>query len=308
MTLQTQNLVKKKVKLTQHKNYSPVLSETVVSNTSAFPMAPFKGTKRHLQKSEENGDTLKTGGKRKADLNDEMYLIKDKQLKFDPSRVMFKLEQFSDVWNDCPDIENPKSGFEIVPNRSNEVKNFSKDKSLKESGKSSKTMYTSEQSTSGKNDKSQRLSYKLNREIVNQDEKMSLNKNSKLEVTKNTIDKVRDNVNEEGLTTSGRYDSKLAEMKRKKAVQEQSQLHADQKNIVKKALSNMDGKQQINKKIVFSDAEEVEEYPKEKSVKSDQTKTKKLFEDDDSSDADLELKINRQFEGKKGKKVVLQLY
>ncbi|XP_054290651.1 probable RNA-binding protein CG14230 [Macrosteles quadrilineatus] len=264
--------------------------KSIVQNINGFPMKPFKGTKFHLGDG-QNTDlpTLKKRPKAGIDPSTESQMKKAKI--DDPLNVMTKLEEFSDVWNDCPDVENPKSDFEIVPSGKNVDKNLNRENKYEKKMKNFEGFKTSKWSD--------RSEAKQNAHMRDEDGHNNFH-NLKNKVETNKIAAKEEVAVVENHTKSEKYDSKIAEMKRKKAVQEQSQLHADQKNIIKKALSTL-GKEQVNKKIVFSDAEESE--PKV----SLEGKTNKLFEDDDSAseqEVDFKLKVNTQFEGKKGHKLM----
>lgn len=203
-------------------------NKSIVPNITGFPMQPFKGTKFHLGDG-QNTD-LPTSRKRpKAGIDPSTESQMKKAKIDDPLNVMSKLEEFSDVWNDCPDVENPKSDFEIVPSGKNVDKKFNRENKYEKKMKNFEAFKTLKWS-----DRSEAKQTHVRDEDGHNNFHHSKNK---VEINKIAVKEEFSVV--ENHTKSEQYDSKIAEMKRKKAVQEQSQLHADQKNIIKKALSSL---------------------------------------------------------------------
>ncbi|XP_046662269.1 probable RNA-binding protein CG14230 [Homalodisca vitripennis] len=274
--------------------------KSMISKKSTQPIKSLKQTERDVQ------NKLKLKDK-KRHIDNSSEDSKNKQSKYDPTELMNKLEEFSNVWNDYPTVntENNVSGHWFKGNVDRQVRNSSEEneKKIRENFKTHKDKSysqilferkkTNEGNVRHPNSKNDNIrQYSPENKTKDSEEREKDESSSVAQVDKNSIEK---------------YDSKLADLKRKKAVQEQRQLLIEKKNIIKQALS-MDGKNKINKKIIFNDPEESEERHQQQknNFEPDENKTKgrqKLFEDDDS-EFESDFKLNHQFEGKKGQKLL----
>lgn len=147
---------------------------------------------------------------------------------------MSKLEQFSDVWNDYPVVKNPKENFESwystnpkpqISNKMEETdKMYSKTKNKNEFDSVSNNGMFSRKESKNKDKSLQRLENETNKH-KSQEENLKKSK-----VFNYSANSQQDTTN---------HDSNISDLKRKKAVQEHNQIHDNQKNIIKQALSSM---------------------------------------------------------------------
>ncbi|XP_045452292.1 nucleolar protein 8 [Melitaea cinxia] len=95
-----------------------------------------------------------------------------------------------------------------------------------------------------------------------------------------------------------------SDKKRLESMKKKRQEFNEKKNIIKSGLISIDKKP--NKKVIFSDTEEDSSIQNNVTTNGDsmiEIKNKNLFEDDDS-DEEINFEIKKQFEGKKGQKVL----
>lgn len=113
------------------------------------------------------------------------------------------------------------------------------------------------------------------------------------------------NNTDKGKDTFENYSKKQnSDKKRLESMKKKRQEFNEKKNIIKSGLISIDKKP--NKKVIFSDTEEDSSMQNNFTTNGDsviEIKNKNLFEDDDS-DEEINFEIKKQFEGKKGQKVL----
>lgn len=195
-------------------------------------MIPFKGTKWNYSSSNKSSlppsltDTHNysdlMGSKRKA----------DKMKDIESSDLMHKLEKFSDVWNDCPNVDNPILRYDY---KSKEERRSYYDNKVSENKLVSKTTYSSEVTDQLNSHSEERKKSRRNDKQIT----LNLNQPNNFHLNKANIDVPENDSSKPSPSNDGEYHAKKADLKRKKAVLKQQQLHVDQKNTIKQALSSL---------------------------------------------------------------------
>lgn len=194
-------------------------------------MIPFKGTKWNYSSSNET--SIPPSLRNTVDNSGLMERKASKMIPIEPLDLMNKLEKFSDVWNDCPTIDNSVRQNDY---RSEDKRRSYNDYNVSEANNKiiHNTSYPlikadqlnlngEERKKNKKDDKNSRLN----------------NQTSRFPSTKTNQPVLENDSSKPTPSKSGKYDAKKADLKRKKAVLEQQQLHVDQKNIIKQALSSL---------------------------------------------------------------------
>lgn len=203
-----------------------------------LPLKRFKGTKwngNEVNRTETKEKIQNKHMKRKGvvDFTDESDSSKIQS--HESYGFMSKLEQFSDVWNDYPAVKNPKENFESwnsknanpqMGNKMEEIDNkiYSKTKSKNEFDRASNNGMFSRNVSKNKDKSLRQLENETNKH-KSQEENLKESKECNY-----PLNSQQDTKN---------HDSNISDLKRKKAVQEHSQIHDNQKNIIKQALSSM---------------------------------------------------------------------
>lgn len=212
-----------------------VLPSKDLNDENDLPLKRFKGTKWNgdeVNQTERKDKMQNKHIKRKGVLDLTEECDSNKTKSHESYGFMSKLEQFSDVWNDCPAVQNPKENVESwysktsKPQLGDEINNkmYGKTQSTIEfDGISNYGMFS--RNVSKNKDKSlKRLENETNKH-KSQEENFK-----KTKVCNNPPNSQQDTKN---------HDSNISDLKRKKAVQEHNQIHDNQKNIIKQALSAM---------------------------------------------------------------------
>lgn len=220
------------VKIVKTKN---VLPSNDVKEEKYFPLERFKGTKWNsgeINKTvrKEEFQNMKTRGV--VDFTDESDIKNNKTQNHETHHFMSKLEQFSDVWNDCPAVKNPKEYDESW---------YSKNTKPSSGNRTEDYNHTFNKTKSNNVFVGDSYNASSSKSIPKVKEKSMNNQRPENEISKqpeeNSKKSKPSNYPLNSLQETENLDSNISDLKRKKAVQEHSQLHNDQKNIIKQALS-----------------------------------------------------------------------